>query len=163
MNHSSVIRVLSAVALAAGLGLAPTASYAAGEFDSLAGYWSGSGRVQLSDGSAERIRCRASYAVAGGGHLMQQHLTCASDSYKFDISSDVESRGGRISGTWREATRNVTGNVSGSARAGRIDVQVSGPGFSAGLSVATRGASQSVSIVPQGTDVRQISVTMRRR
>ncbi|AVT83440.1 hypothetical protein [Rhodopseudomonas palustris] len=154
---------LLAAGFAGALLLAPTAGVAAGAFDGLAGYWAGNGRVQMSDGSAERIRCQASYAVGGDGRLMQQKLTCASDSYKFDISSNVEESGGRLSGTWSEATRNVTGNVSGTVRGGNISAQVAGPGFNASLSVASRGASQSVTIVPQGNDVRQISVSMKRR
>lgn len=152
-----------AAGFAGALLLAPTAGVAAGAFDGLAGYWAGNGRLQMSDGSAERIRCQASYAVGGGGRLMQQKLTCASDSYKFDISSNVEESGGRISGTWSEATRNVTGNVSGTMRGGSLLAQVGGPGFNASLSVVTRGTSQSVTIVPQGNDVRQISVSMKRR
>ncbi|MCD0420464.1 MAG: hypothetical protein QM576_19305 [Rhodopseudomonas sp.] len=152
-----------AAGFAGALLIAPTPSFAAGAFEGLAGYWAGSGQVQMSDGSAERIRCQASYAVGGGGRLMQQKLTCASDSHKFDISSNVEESGGRLSGTWSESTRNVTGNVSGTVRGGGISAQVAGPGFNASLSVSTRGASQSVTIVPQGSDVRQISVSMKRR
>jgi hypothetical protein len=149
------------VLLAFGLGATP--GVAAGVFDSMSGYWNGTGKVQMSDGSVERIRCRASYGIAGAGHLMQQKLVCASDSYRFDITSNVEERDGRINGTWSEATRNASGQVSGTARGGRVDAQISGPGFGAALSVTTRGASQSVSIVPQGTEVRAISVSMHRR
>ncbi|MBI5130830.1 MAG: hypothetical protein HZA66_15415 [Rhodopseudomonas palustris] len=163
MTSSSATRLLSAAVLFGSLGLTSTASYAAGAFDGLAGYWNGSGKVELSDGSSERIRCRASYAVAGAGRLLQQTLVCASASAKFDITSHVEENGGRITGTWTEATRNANGQVAGTARGGRIDAQVGGPGFSAALSVATRGASQSVTIVPQGTDIRNVSVSLKKR
>lgn len=163
MTSSSATRLLSAAVLFGSLGLTSTASYAAGAFDGLAGYWNGSGKVELSDGSSERIRCRASYAVAGAGRLLQQTLVCASASAKFDITSHVEENGGRITGSWTEATRNANGQVTGTARGGRIDAQVGGPGFSAALSVATRGASQSVSIVPQGTDIRNVSVSLKKR
>jgi len=41
-----------------------SASYAqSGPFAGMAGNWSGGGTVTLDDGSTERIRCRASYAV----------------------------------------------------------------------------------------------------
>lgn len=163
MISTSATRLLSAAVLFGSLGLTSTASWAEGAFDGLAGYWNGSGRVQLSDGSTERIRCRASYAVAGGGHLLQQTLVCASDSARFDITSHVEENGGRITGSWSEATRNANGQVSGTARGGRIDAQVGGPGFAASLSVATRGSTQSVTIVPQGADVRNVSVSLKKR
>lgn len=163
MTSSSATRLLSAAVLFGSLGLTSTASYAAGAFEGMAGYWNGGGQVQLSDGSKERIRCRASYAVAGGGRLLQQTLVCASDSARFDITSNVEESGGRITGTWSEATRNVSGQVSGTAQGGRVNAQVGGPGFSASLSVATRGSSQSVTITPQGSDIRNVSVSLKRR
>ena len=44
--------------------IAGTASYAeSGVFAGMAGNWSGSGTITLDDGSTERIRCRATYAV----------------------------------------------------------------------------------------------------
>ena len=55
----------------------------------MAGVWSGGGTVTLDDGSTERIRCRATYAVGDGGNGLNQSLTCASDSYKFDLTSNV--------------------------------------------------------------------------
>jgi len=163
MKTHSAARLLSVVILSGSFALVATTSFAAGAFDGLAGYWNGSGKVELSDGSSERIRCRASYAVAGAGRLLQQTLVCASASARFDITSHVEENGGRIVGTWTEATRNANGQVAGTARGGRIDAQVAGPGFSATLSVATRGASQSVTIVPQGTDIRSVAVSLKKR
>ncbi|ABD05728.1 conserved hypothetical protein [Rhodopseudomonas palustris HaA2] len=163
MRTHSAARLLSVVVLSGSFAMLSTTSFAAGAFDGMAGYWNGSGKVELSDGSTERIRCRASYAVAGEGRLLQQTLVCASTSAKFDITSHVEENGGRITGTWTEASRNANGQVTGTARGGRVDAQVAGPGFSASLSVATRGASQSVSIVPQGTNVRNVSVSLKKR
>ena len=55
-----------------------SASYAqAGPFAGMAGVWSGGGTVTLDDGSTERIRCRATYAVGSGGNGLNQSLTCA--------------------------------------------------------------------------------------
>ena len=58
-----------------------------GPFAGWPAYWSGGGTVTLDDGSTERIRCRATYAVGDGGNGLNQSLTCASDSYKFDLAS----------------------------------------------------------------------------
>src|SRR5438046_2872189 len=85
-------------------------------------------------------------AGRGGGRNLQQELRCASDSYKFEVSSNVVHDGVAISGVWSETTRNVSGNVSGQARAGQIQARVDGLGFSATLGVATSGNSQSVMI-----------------
>jgi hypothetical protein len=102
---------------AAALMLLASPSHAqSGPFAGLAGSWSGSGTIGMSSGERERIRCRATYAVGGGGNTLRQSLRCASDSYRFDLGSDVRSAGGAIYGSWSEATRGVGGELSGTAR-----------------------------------------------
>jgi hypothetical protein len=94
---------------------------AADPFAGLAGSWSGGGTLTASDGTRERIRCRATYEVTEAGVGLQQRLRCASDSYRFEVESDVRYNegAGLISGTWRETTRDVGGRASGPAgRAG---------------------------------------------
>src|SRR5258708_18318306 len=90
--------VCGAFAVSVFLLLIPSLSFAqAGPFDGLRGSWAGGGTISLSDGSTERIRCRASYIVAGSGSELRQSLRCASDSYKFDLSSNVVSARGNES------------------------------------------------------------------
>jgi hypothetical protein len=130
-------------------------------FAGFKGAWSGNGTVSLSDGSSERIRCRATYAVDGSGRALQQTLRCASDSYKFDLSSNVTSEGHRISGSWSEASRNIVGNLQGTAGGGQINVAVEAVGFSAHLILRTNGNRQTVQISSEG-DIRAVSITMVR-
>src|SRR3954447_12169956 len=112
-----------------------SASYAqSGPFAGMAGVWSGGGTVTLDDGSSERIRCRATYAVGAGGNGLNQSLTCASDSYRFNLSSNVTASGGSLSGTWSESSRGINGNVEGSGGNGNFHVIASAPGFNANLS-----------------------------
>ena len=130
-------------------------------FESLAGSWSGNGTVTLANGANERIRCRATYALDGGGATLHHNLRCASDSYKFDLSSSVNRHaGGAISGAWREATRNASGRVTGRAAPGEIQANVDGPGFSANLGIATRGDRQSITIRSQGAEVKGVSINL---
>ena len=68
-------------------------------FAGLAGYWSGAGSVTLDDGSSEKIRCRATYAVSGNGAGLNQTLVCASDSYKFDLKTNIVAEQGSLSGS----------------------------------------------------------------
>jgi hypothetical protein len=112
----------------------------------MAGVWSGGGTVTLDDGSTERIRCRETAAVGAGGAGLNLTLTCASDSYKFDLSGNVVSERGVLSGTWSEASRGVTGSLEGRGGNGNFEVVANAAGFNARLSVATRGSRQSVSI-----------------
>ncbi len=146
--------------------IAPEANAAGdpGPFAHLAGSWSGAGTITTSSGARERIRCAATYRVGEAGHAFQQDLRCASDSYKFYVISVVRAEGGRISGTWSETSRNVNGDITGSASDSQILATVSGGVFSAGLAVITRGTSQSVTIRPAAgmTDVVEVTVSMRK-
>jgi hypothetical protein len=139
------------------------AQSAASPFAAMAGSWSGGGILRTSDGSEQRLRCRAAYDVARTGVELRLNLRCASDSYNFDLTSNVEYRGGAISGSWSEASRNASGTISGRARGERIEALATGQSFSAGLSLTTRGGRQSVSIRPQGTDITDVSLTLDRR
>jgi hypothetical protein len=156
-------RASAGAVLVIGLGLIAASAYAqSGPFAGMAGAWSGGGRIELQDGTSERIRCRASYSVGGGGSTLQQQLLCASDSYRFEVSSTVQSQGGFLSGSWSEATRNVSGQVSGRAAGGRIQTTVDAGALTADLTVHTSENQQSVLIAPRGTDIRVLAVTMHK-
>jgi hypothetical protein len=148
-------RAIAGAALVIGLcQIAPRVYAQSAPFLGMAGLWSGGGKVDLHDGTTERIRCRASYAVGSNGDTLQQQLRCAGDSYRFDVTSHVASRAGSLSGNWSEATRNVTGQITGRVAAGHIHARVDAGVFTADLTVHTNGAEQSVSIVPQGTNIK---------
>jgi hypothetical protein len=122
-----------------------SASYAqTGPFAGMAGNWSGGGTVTLDDGSSERIRCRAAEAVGAGGDGLNLTLTCASDSYKFDLKANVVSERGALSGSWSESSRNVAGSLEGRGANGEFKVVASSAGFNANISLSTRGNKQSV-------------------
>ena len=136
------------------------ASAQQGSFTGLAGLWSGNGTIELEDNARERIRCRATYAVRGDGEAMNLSLRCASDSYKFEIKSDVVSKGGAITGSWSEATRGVNGPVDGKASRNRFHVNVNSPAFTARLEMATEGAKQTATITSDSAlKIARISLT----
>jgi hypothetical protein len=132
-------------------------------FAAMAGSWSGGGVLSTTDGNQERLRCRASYDVGGTGAELHLSLKCASESYNFDLASDVQYRGGAISGSWSEASRNASGTLSGRATGDRIEASARGESFSAELSLTTRGGRQIVSIRPQGTNIAGVSLALQRR
>jgi hypothetical protein len=139
----------------------PAAAQSTGPFAGMAGVWSGRGTVSLDNGQSERIRCRATYAVSADGTGMNQRLTCASDSYKFDLKSDVLAKGGKIVGSWSERSRNVSGNLSGRSTPGHFDVTVSAPTFTAQLTLATNGNKQHVTIRSEGA-FRSANISLHR-
>src|SRR5436853_643980 len=154
-------RALTVAGVGAALMLSVSAGYtqAGGPFAGFDGNWSGAGTVSLSNGTTENIRCRADYKVNANGLGLKQNLHCASDSYKFDLSSDVTSQGDRISGNWSEKSRNIFGNLQGTAGGGQINVFVEASGFAATLNLRTNGTKQVVSIESKG-EIRGVSITM---
>ena len=154
-------QAIKAAAVGAALMLSMSAGNAqsGGPFAGFDGAWAGSGTVTLSDGTTEHIRCKADYKVNGTGLNLKQNLHCASDSYKFDLSSDVTSQGDRISGSWSEASRNVFGNLQGTVSDGQINVFVEASGFAANLTMRTLGKKQTVQIDSKG-EIRGVNITM---
>src|SRR3954462_2577975 len=157
-------KILGGAITAAGVGAALMLSLSvsqaqSGPFAGFDGSWSGNGTVALSDGTSERIRCKADYKVNGSGLGLKQNLHCASDSYKFDLSSEVTSQGDRISGNWSERSRNIFGNLQGTAGGGQIEVFVEASGFAANLTLRTTGNKQTVQISSKG-EIRGVNITM---
>ncbi len=160
LGSGLVGQAVKAGAVVAALVLSTSAGHAqARPFAGFDGAWSGNGTVSLSDGTNERLRCRAVYQVDGSGLVLKQTLRCASDSYKFDLTSDVTSHGDHITGNWSETNRNISGSLLGTAGNGKIDVKVESAGFTANLALRTAGNKQTVQITSQG-DIRGVSITM---
>jgi hypothetical protein len=87
-------------------------------------------------------------------------LRCASDSYKFELASDLSSDGGNISGSWNETTRGVVGTLSGKSSAGNIQATATAVGFSAALSIKTSGNALNVVIRSPGSEISEVAVSM---
>lgn len=139
------------------------AAAAPGPFADLAGSWSGDGTVMVSNGANERIRCRAIYHVDEQGRDVELNLRCASDSYNFNLVSNVRYEGGEVSGSWSETTRNASGTISGRANGHQILVSAHAPSFAANLLLVTHNGRQSVSIRATGADVTGADIVLSRR
>jgi hypothetical protein len=163
MSVRTIFTAAAAALLLALLAAEGDAQAIAGPFTAMAGNWSGDGTLTMSNGEQERMRCRASYAVGQDGENVRLNIRCASDSFNFDLASQVANQGGRLSGEWSEATRNATGTITGRANRSQIQAEASSAGFSANLSLTTQGNRQSVAIRPQGMDVQRVALTLNRR
>jgi hypothetical protein len=129
----------------------------------MAGSWTGAGTITLSDGNRERLRCRSNYQPDASGTTMRLTLSCASDSYKFDLNSNVQYSNGQISGNWNELSRNAAGNITGTARGGTVDVRAEGQTFAAFININTRNDKQNVSIRAPGSTMQEVAIQMSRR
>jgi hypothetical protein len=160
---STFRRLLGSAVLAASMMLLASPGQAqSGPFASLAGAWSGSGQILVADGGSERIRCRATYTVENTGSALNQVLRCASDSYRFDLTTSVTASGNTLSGIWSETSRNVNGTLGGKINGSEISALVEANGFAASLTMRTSGNKQSIAIRSQNTDLRGVDITLTR-
>jgi hypothetical protein len=164
-KKETFVNKTTAVVAAALIALLPldTSLAQSGAFTHFAGAWSGGGTVLLDDGSTERIRCRANYQVDEAGGSLEQTLRCASDSYRFDIESNVMSRAGNVFGSWTESNRNISGHLEGRVGGSQVSAAIEAPGFTATLRIVLRrGKKQSISI-NSSSQIRHVSVSLSRR
>lgn len=153
-------RPIPALALAFFLLPAPSAP-AAGPFTAMAGAWNGAGTITATSGDNERVRCRVTNDVNAAGDELRQELRCASDSYRITLTSTARVIDGFVQGRWSESTRNVAGTLSGRLTGQTISVRIEGGGFTASMSVTTRGNSQSVTLRTD-TEIREIQLQLRK-
>jgi hypothetical protein len=160
------VRALRQAAFAVLLSLFASQSFAQrsaeGPFAALLGSWSGAGTIALSNGTKERIRCRAAYRLGNRSVDLLLGLGCASDSYKFELQSAIAYRGQSISGTWFESTREVGGAITGRVVGSQINARAEGQAFTAILALNTRGNRQSISIQSPGSEMSEVAITLTR-
>lgn len=155
------LTLLTAAALVMTLSLITAPAQAQNALRMLEGSWAGSGIIVLSNGSRERISCRASYAVPGS--TLQLTLRCASDSYTFNFRAFGALQGNHISGNWDESTRYAAGTFSGTVNGAQINARADGQTFSALLILTTRGSRQTISIRSPGSTLSEATIALSRR
>src|SRR5947209_7178039 len=89
-------------------------------FAAMAGTWTGGGTIELTGEIKENLRCRANYNYGAANSSLALSIRCASDNYKFELTSNVVERRGQISGTWSEAAYKVSGQISGRLQGNHI-------------------------------------------
>jgi hypothetical protein len=157
----SILTVTAAAGLLALIALPGQAGASNSPFVGMSGTWSGGGTITMASGAKERIRCRAKYDVNGSGSALDLTLRCASDSYKFELQSNVAHNNGAVSGNWAELTHRVGGTLSGSAKGNHIQVRVEGT-LSAMLALSTNANQQSISIQAPGAEMRAVAISLSR-
>jgi hypothetical protein len=133
-----------------------------GPFEDLGGAWSGTGVVNLREGSKERVHCKANYTVKNSGFTIDQQLTCASDAYKFEMTSNIVQQGGQLSGIWFESVHRVAGKIVGQANGAQIKVRAEGDTFTAMLDVTTHGDKQELLMQSPGSKVESVTIALNR-
>ena len=153
---------LLVAAAAAAFGVQQTGARAASPFEKFTGEWRGGGQILESNGRREPIRCRAEYSEAKDGAALNQAIVCASESFKLDIKTYVEASAGLVQGYWTDATRDVSGHLTGRIEEGRFEGEISAAAFGAYILLTSNGRRQAVSIKPRSGDVSDVRIDLKR-
>ena len=135
---------------------------AAHPFAAMAGNWSGGGTIELTGEIKENLRCRARYDYGAASSSLALSIRCASDNYKFELTSNVVERRGQISGTWSEAAYKVSGQLSGRLQGNHISATARGDNFTSDLAVTTTANRMLVTMTPQATYVIAVKMAFNR-
>ena len=142
--------------LAAALAISSVAS-AAVRLDDWAGYWTGAGKVYLSNGKTEQVKCVVTYKITGP--QLRQNIRCASQGFSFNGTSELHvAQNGAVTGNWTENTYSAQGDVTGNAGEGNFKLAISGVTFTAVMTAAMTGCKQTLDIVPTGLEVTHIAI-----
>jgi hypothetical protein len=138
----------------------PAKAVAVHPFAAMAGNWVGGGTIELTNDIKETLRCRAGYNYGQAQSSLGLSIRCASDNYKFELTSNVVEKGGVISGQWKETTYDVSGSINGRVSGGRVSAMAKGDSFTAALAVNTNGNRQSVTITPERTYIINVQIAL---
>jgi hypothetical protein len=141
---------------------APVKVAPAHPFAVMAGSWSGGGTIDLTNDIHEKLRCRAHHTYGAANNSLALSIRCASDNYKFELTSNVVDHHGQISGRWSETNYGVTGTIAGRVSGNHVSAVATGDKFTADLSVTTNGNHQSVTITPKKTYLQNVKIALSR-
>jgi hypothetical protein len=158
----TLLAQLGALALigAATVSLSANSAAANASLDVLAGSWRGDGTMSFESGKTESISCNGYYKGAGNLSVV---IRCKGTTSDFELRSKLESNGEKVSGSWEERTYNAAGDASGTASAGKLNVQFSGS-LTGSLEMSFSSSSQSVSISvgTKGAGIKGLRVSLDR-
>ena len=135
---------------------------AAHPFAQMAGSWTGGGSIELTGEIKENLRCRANYTYGAAQSSLALSIRCASDNYKFELTSNVVERRGQISGTWSEAAYKASGQISGRMQGNHISALAKSDTFTSDLAVTTTANRMMVTMTPKATYVIAVKMAFNR-
>jgi len=153
-------RVVVAMLVGAGQALSglPASAEEPSPFAKVMGRWLGEGRLGIRDGITEQVKCRATYVVSGQGEQVRQTIRCATDSSSVEVQSTVAHASGKLTGTWRELSRDWSGELTGTVTAHGFKVAVKGSELNANMDIIVRDTRQIIEI--QFIDSSLIGLTL---
>ncbi|CAN1722849.1 exported protein of unknown function [Hyphomicrobium sp. 1Nfss2.1] len=131
-------------------------------FKELAGRWVGEGRIGMSEGKVESVKCRATYFVEGAGKELRQNIRCASSGGKVEVKSNVIANQGRLTGTWNELVYNLGGDLKGEVTQRGFRISVKGGDLTANMDVIVMNDRQIVEIQFFNSSLRGLTLILKK-
>jgi len=134
-------------------------------FAKFVGNWVGGGKIFLSSGKQENIRCRGGFSPveAISGESMKLELRCANDTFNFELQSELNYSGGQVTGVWTERTRGLNGRLSGKINGDEINAVVESQTFNATMDLINNGDKQQVRITSPGSEMSDVLIGLNRK
>ena len=124
----------------------PVSAQDAAPFAKLAGRWLGDGRFGTKDGKTEAVKCRVTYVVSDQGQQARQTIRCATEGTSIEVQSFVTYVAGVLKGTWKELSRDMSGELSGSVTPNGFKVAIKGSELSANMDIIVKDNKQIIEI-----------------
>lgn len=131
-------------------------------FKELPGRWVGEGRIGMTEGKTESVKCRATYFVNGTGDELKQNIRCASAGGKVEVKSNVLAKDGRLSGTWNELVYNLGGDMTGEVTQRGFRIVVRGGDLTANMDVMVMNDRQIVEIQFFNSSLRGLTLILKK-
>jgi hypothetical protein len=122
------------------------AAVEASPFVSLAGRWTGEGRLGLQDSPPETVKCRATYFITDGKDELKQNIRCATAGGNIEVQSAIQNAGGQLTGTWKETTHNIEGELTGQVTPNGFRITVKSSDLAANMDIIVKADKQIVEI-----------------
>ena len=122
--------------------VAPEAS----PFDKMVGRWLGDGRFGTRDGKTENVKCRVTYLVSEQGRQARQTIRCATEGTSIEVQSTVTHEAGELKGSWKELSRDMSGELSGRVTANGFKVAIRGSDLNANMDIIVKDNRQIIEI-----------------
>ena len=114
--------------------------------EGLAGRWVGEGRLGVKGNPTEQVKCRVTYVYVQDGDQLKQSIRCASAGGNVEVHSVVAHVAGKLTGTWQEVVRNLSGDLSGTVTPRGFKVNVRGADLTANMDIILVNAKQVIEI-----------------
>jgi hypothetical protein len=141
---------------------APASADAQSQFAALAGRWTGEGRLGFKASPPENVKCRATYFLNDAKDELKQTIRCATEGGSVEILSNIKNAADKLTGHWKETTRNLEGDLTGEITPKGFRITVQGSDLTANMDIIVRDDKQVVEIQFINTSLIGLTLLMKK-